>query len=72
MILPEYQTSDSVHHFASVVGLVFHSSNFHHWPLLALLVALVLHKGERQISILLSYSKIIGVERRNVMKVACF
>ena len=26
--------------------LVLHSSKFHHWPLLALLVAQVLHKGD--------------------------
>ena len=43
-----YQTCDSAssskfHHLASHVVLVSHSSNFHHWPLLALLVALVLH-----------------------------
>ena len=48
MILPGYQTSDSAssskfHHLALLVALVSHSLNFHHWPLLALLVELVLH-----------------------------
>ena len=50
MILPGYQTSDSAS-----------SSKFHHWSLLALLVALVLHWGESAISNLLSYCKIIAL-----------
>ena len=42
------QTSDSAssskfHHLVMLVELVSHSSNLHHWPLLALLVALVLY-----------------------------
>ena len=42
MILPGYQTSDSAssskyHHLSLLVALVSHCSNFHHWPLLALL-----------------------------------
>ena len=50
MILPEYQTSNSAHsskfhHLALLVALVLCSSNFYHCPLLTLLVALVLHKG---------------------------
>ena len=51
MILPGYQTSDSVssskfHHLALpalLVVLVLRSSNLHHWTLLVLLVALGLH-----------------------------
>ena len=50
MILPGCQTSNSArcsksHHLALLVALS-HSSIFHHWPLLALLVALVLHYGD--------------------------
>ena len=48
MILPGYQTSDSAssskfHHLDFLVALVSQNSNFHYWPLLALLVALALH-----------------------------
>ena len=62
MFLPGCQTSDSVsslkfHQLALLVALVLRSSNFHHWPLLALLVAEVLHQ---LISILLSHSMNIG------------
>ena len=51
MILPGCQDSDSassskIHHFALLMALVSHSPNFHHWPLLALFVALVLHWGD--------------------------
>ena len=50
MILPGYQTSDSavVQNFSTalLVALVSCSSNFHHWPLLALIVALMLHLGD--------------------------
>ena len=42
-----YQTQRVIQNFTTclclLVALVLHSSNFHHWPLLALLVALVLH-----------------------------
>ena len=46
MILPGYQIinspcSSKFRHLALLVTLVSHSSNFHHWPLLALLVVLV-------------------------------
>ena len=46
-----YQTSDSasiskLHHLALLRAQVSSSSNFHHWPLLALIVALVLHYGD--------------------------
>ena len=48
MILPGYQTSDSAssdkfQHLALLVVLVSCSSNFYHWPLLPLFVALMLH-----------------------------
>ena len=51
MILPGCQTINSAssskfYHLALLVVLVSCSSNFQHWPLLALFVALVLHKGD--------------------------